>query len=74
MTAQGFEYRLSTSLAVGGVFLILVAMACWLSGGAGSDVVQSVHHVGAIGIASIGLVFLGIGLAIGQPVARDQAP
>ena len=47
-------------------------MACWLSGGNG-NAVQSVHHVGAIVIASIGLVFLGIGLAVAQPVSHDQA-
>jgi hypothetical protein len=70
-STEGFIYRLSSSLALGGVFLIVVAMVCWFTGGSATDAVQSVHHVGAVILASMGVVCLGTGIALAQQRAND---
>ena len=68
MTIEDFTRRLSTSLALSGVFLLVTAFACWISIGDGGGVVHSIHHVVGFVLAVFGVVFVAVGLALSDVV------
>jgi hypothetical protein len=69
MTIEVFTRRLSASLALSGVFLLVTAFVCWTSIGDGDDVVHSIHNVAGFVLAVFG-VAVGLALATLVPPAE----
>jgi hypothetical protein len=68
MTLEILTRRLSASLALSGVLLILAALTCWISVGDGDDVVRSIHNVAGSVLAVLGFVFVATGLTLSARV------
>ena len=68
MTIEVFSQRLSASLGLSGVCLLVTAFVCWISIGDGDDVVRSIHHMAGFVLAVFGVVFIAVGLALGALV------
>lgn len=61
MTIEILAQRLSAALALSGGFLVAVAVACWLTGGDGSNVIRSIHDVGGLILAALGVILVAFG-------------
>ena len=72
MTLQVLVRRLSASLALSGVFVVLAAVVCWVTVGDGGDAARTVHHVGGWLLAVFGIVLVTIALALSARAPTDE--
>ena len=72
MTIEDFTRRLSASIALSGLFLLISAFVCWFSVGDGDEVVQSIHNVGGSVLALFGAVFVAVGLVLAAGVPSPE--
>ena len=67
MTIHAFTQRLGSCLTFGGLAVLAVAFLCWVNGD-GDGVVNTVHNVGALILATFGAFSLITGLALAMLV------